>query len=44
MGSFQEGRRGHYWAYYFETAELAFLHLVSHPAFGAGIEPIELEA
>ena len=32
-------RRGHYWAYYFDNAELAFLHLVSHPAFGAGIEP-----
>lgn len=32
-------RRGHYWVYYFETAELAFLHLVSHPAFGAGIGP-----
>ncbi|CAK9054065.1 unnamed protein product [Durusdinium trenchii] len=36
-GKAKDHRRGHYWVYYFENAELALLHLVSHPAFGAGI-------
>ncbi|CAJ1423862.1 unnamed protein product [Effrenium voratum] len=36
-GRAQDSRQAHVWVYYYEDPELALLHLVSHPAFGAGI-------
>jgi len=33
----KDKREGYAWVYYFEEPETALLHLISHPAFGAGV-------